>query len=104
MSSLPIERTISAKPYHNIGGSISAPAGGSLSAPVGRVAGSISAETAESPQTSASAELSNLIASLGTLSAQAQTMPLSPPTLPGLPQSGYKAQQTDYMQFASDAD
>lgn len=89
MSSLPIEGTISAKPFAHIGGSINAP--------VGRVSGSISAEAADSPENSAIAELSNLIASVGTLSAQAQTLPLSPPTLPGLPQGGYQAQPTDYL-------
>jgi hypothetical protein len=96
VSSLPIEGTISAKPFANFAGSISAP--------VGRLSGSISAEPTDSLQNSASADVGNLITSLGTLSAQAQTMPLSPPTLPGLPQNNYKPQSTDYLQFASDAD
>lgn len=96
MSSFPIEGAISARPLTNIEGSISAP--------VGRIAGSISGEAGDSPENSAIAELGNLISSIGTLSAQAQTLPLTPPTLPGLPQGGYQAQPTDYMQFASDAD
>lgn len=96
MSSLPIEGTISVKPFTNIGGSISAP--------VNRIAGSVSGESSDSPENSAIAEMSTLINSLGTLSAQAQGMPLSPPTLPGLPQGGYRPQATDYLQFAQDTD
>lgn len=97
MSSLPIEGTISAKPFSNIAGSISAGVGH-------RSSGSISAPAAESPQNCAVAELGNLISSLGALSAQAQTLPLTPPTLPGLPQGGYQPQPTDYLQFAQDAE
>ncbi len=58
---------------------------------------------AESPESSAIAELSSLISSLGSLSAQAQNLPLTPPSLPGLPQNGgYQTQPTDYMQFVDD--
>jgi hypothetical protein len=108
VSSLPIEGTISAQPFGKTSGSISAPVGrlgGSISAPpVGQRTGSISGDAGESPENSAIAELGNLISSLGTLSAQAQALPLTPPTLPGLPQGGYQAQPTDYMQFAQDGD
>jgi len=94
---LPIEGTISAKPFTNIAGSISAP--------VSRRSGTISAEPGDSPENSAAADLNNLIASLGTLSAQAQSMPLTPPTLPGAQQPpSYQPGSTDYLQFASDAD
>jgi hypothetical protein len=59
----------------------------------------------ESAANSAVAELGNLISSLGSLSSQAQGLPLSAPTLPGLPQqSGYQPGVTDYMQFTSDND
>jgi hypothetical protein len=112
MSSLPIEGTISAKPFTNLTGTISAPvnritgsiSGKSTGSISGEPAGSISGETADSAENSAIAELNTLINSLGTLSAQAQGMPLSPPTLPGLPQGGYQPQATDYLQFAQDAD
>jgi hypothetical protein len=108
VSSLPIEGTISARPFTSTSGSISAPVGqlaGSISAPVGQLSGSISADPGESPENSAIAELGNLISSLGALSAQAQTLPLTPPTLPGAQQPpGYQTGATDYMQFASDAD
>jgi hypothetical protein len=97
VSPLPIDGAISAKPLADIAGS--------MSAPVGRLAGSMSADAGESPENSAVAELSNLIASLGTLSAQAQTLPLTPPTLPGAQQPpSYQPQATDYLQFAQDSD
>ena len=70
---------------------------GSLAAPP------LSEAAGESPESSAVAELGNLISSIGTLSAQAQNLPLSPPALPGLPQTpGYQPQATDYMQLVSD--
>jgi hypothetical protein len=51
----------------------------------------------ESPQSSAQAEINNLISSLGSLASQAGSMPLTPPTLPGLPQNAaYQPQPTDY--------
>lgn len=98
MSSLPIEGTISAKPFHRVdhddrGHVRGAPhRSGTISAPVN---GSIKGE--------AVAELSTLISSLGSLSAQAQSLPLTPPSLPGLPQGGYQAQPTDYTQMIGDA-
>jgi hypothetical protein len=49
------------------------------------------------------AELGQLISSLGSLSAQAQSLPLTPPSLPGLPQGGYRPQSTDYTQLIGDA-
>ena len=59
--------------------------------------------TTESPESSVAAEVQNLIASLGQLAAQAQALPLSPPTLPALPQNaGYQPHATDYMQLADD--
>lgn len=107
MSSLPIEGTLSAKPFANIAGSLSgsleAPKSGTLHGSVGQL-GTLAGDASESPQSSAIAELGSLISSLGSLSAQAQSLPLSPPTLPGLPQGGYKPQATDYTQFAEDAD
>lgn len=67
-------------------------------------AGTISGDGADSPETAAVAELNGLISSIGSLSAQAQSLPLSPPTLPGLPQGqSYRPQATDYTQFADDS-
>jgi hypothetical protein len=110
VSSFPlIEGTISAKPFANgHSGGIAAPPEGSRTgtlkgSPFSR-SGSISGESAESPETSAIAELGGLISSLGSLSAQAQSLPLSPPVLPGLPQTqNYKPQATDYTQFGEDS-
>jgi hypothetical protein len=66
--------------------------------------GTVGGESAESPANSAIAELSGLISNIGSLSAQAQSLPLTAPTLPGLPQSpGYQPQPTDYTQFGNDA-
>ncbi|MGA7354730.1 MAG: hypothetical protein WA431_09380 [Candidatus Cybelea sp.] len=66
--------------------------------------GTIAGKSAESPTSSAIAELSGLISNLGSLSAQAQSLPLSAPILPGLPQSqGYRPQPTDYTQLSNDA-
>ena len=99
MSSLPpiLEGTLSAKPF---AGEVA----GTLRAGSGIARGSITGESAESPEASAIAELGSLISSLGTLSAQAQSLPLSPPSLPGLPQSqGYQPQTTDYTQFGDDS-
>jgi hypothetical protein len=59
--------------------------------------GSLRAESSESPENAASAEVNALISSLGSLSNQAQSLPLTAPTLPGLPQSqGYQPQPLDY--------
>lgn len=52
----------------------------------------------------ARAELIGLISNIGSLSAQAQSLPLSAPALPALPQTpGYQPQPTDYTQFGNDA-
>lgn len=99
MSTLPpIEGNISVKPF------TSTPAGrvsGAVSPPR---SGSVSGDVGESAESSAVAELGNLISSLGSLSAQAQSQPLSAPTLPGLPQEqSYRPQATDYTQFNDDS-
>jgi hypothetical protein len=123
MSTLPpIEGTISAKPFTSalagrVNGSVSPPRSGSVNGSVspprsGSVngcvspprSGSVIGDSGESPQTSAVAEIGNLITSLGSLSAQAQSLPLSAPTLPGLPQNqSYRSQATDYTQFNDDS-
>jgi hypothetical protein len=94
MSSVPaiIEGSLLSKPLDaKLSGSVSAALEGSKCGAV----------TGESPQDSAIAEIGTLISSLGALSAQAQSLPLSPPTLPGAPQKQtYRPQVTDYMQFA----
>ncbi len=67
-------------------------------------AGTAYGEAADSPENAAMAELNGLISSLGSLSAQAQGLPLSPPTLSGATQyQGYRPQATDYTQFADDS-
>jgi hypothetical protein len=59
--------------------------------------GSLHGDSRESLESSATAEVNALISSLGSLSNQAQSLPLTPPTLPGLPQSqGYQPQPLDY--------
>jgi hypothetical protein len=110
LSSFPIEGTISAKPFGNVisgglSGSLEAPNAGTLRGSAGRLAETLGGDSTDSPENSAIAELSTLISSLGSLSAQAQTLPLSPPTLPGAQQPpSYQPQATDYMQFSADAD
>ena len=101
MSSLPsIEGTISAKPFGN---TLCGALGGTLRAPGGE-SGTLRGESPDSPESAAVAELNNLISSLGTLSSQAQSLPLSAPTLPSLPQNqSYRPQATDYTQLADDA-
>ncbi|MGA7200812.1 MAG: hypothetical protein WBX26_03210 [Candidatus Cybelea sp.] len=113
------EGTISARPFHNehsgrIGGSHdhritgSGESGrsgtlhgcdrsGMLRGSSGTRGGSLRGDSKESPESSASAEVNALISSLGSLSSQAQSLPLSAPTLPGLPQGeGYQSQPLDY--------
>ncbi len=121
------EGTISARPFHSeqsgrIGGShdhriagshdhriAGAHAGGKtgtlhgcdksgmLQGSRGSRGGSLHGDSSESPENAAMAEVNGLISSLGSLSSQAQSLPLSPPTLPGLPQSqGYQPQPVDY--------
>jgi hypothetical protein len=110
VSSLPpIEGTLSAKPFDNaISGRVSGSTESSRSGSVhgradGSRTGSVSGDSGDTPESAAVAELGGLISSLGSLSAQAQGLPLSAPTLPGLPQGGYQAQPTDYTQFSDDA-
>jgi len=106
MSFLPsIEGTLAAKPFGNtISGALgSLGAGKSAGSVLGELAGPVTSELGESPESAAVAELGTLISSLGSLSAQAQSLPLSPPTLPGLPQGGYQPQATDYTQLTDDS-
>ena len=113
------EGTISARPFHDeqrgrIGGSHDhritgsgengrsgtlhgCDKGGTLRGSSGSRGGSLRGESGESPESAATAEVNALISSLGSLSNQAQSLPLTPPTLPGLPQSqGYQPQPVDY--------
>jgi hypothetical protein len=105
----PIEGTLSAKPFGNgnsgrVHGTHDAPKTGTIHGGHEGRRGSIAGESTESLTSSATAELSGLISNLGTLSAQAQSLPLTPPVLPGIPQSqGYQPQTTDYTQFSNDA-
>ena len=70
---------------------------GTLRGSSGTHGGSLRGDSRESPESSATAEVNALISSLGSLSNQAQSLPLIPPTLPGLPQSqGYQPQPVDY--------
>jgi hypothetical protein len=98
----PTEGTIASQPFGN---TIAAGVHGAYR--TGSIAGSPSAPLpggVESAEGSALAELSSLISALGSLSAQAQSLPLSPPTLPGLPQNqAYQPQATDYTQFSDDS-
>ena len=60
-------------------------------------------ETDESPQASAIAESGATIASIGSLRAHAQLMPMPPPAIASLPRSHpYHRQATDYQQFFND--
>ncbi len=113
------EGTISARPLHDeqkgrIGGSHAGRMSGSgesgrsgmlhgcdrsgtLRGSSGTQGGSLRGDSSESAESSATAEVNALISSLGSLSNQAQSLPLIPPTLPGLPQSqGYQPQPVDY--------
>ncbi|MGA8098054.1 MAG: hypothetical protein WB810_05260 [Candidatus Cybelea sp.] len=98
MSTLPpIDGNISVKPFTStLAGRVS----GAVSPPR---SGSVTGDSGESPESSAVAELGNLISSLGSLSAQAQSLPLSPPTLPALQDQSYRPQATDYTQFNDDS-
>ncbi|MGC9991705.1 MAG: hypothetical protein ABSD52_04795 [Candidatus Cybelea sp.] len=70
---------------------------GKLHGSSGGRGGSLRGDSSESPENAAMAEVNALISSLGSLSNQAQSLPLTPPTLPGLPQSqGYQSQPLDY--------
>jgi hypothetical protein len=98
ISAEPFGNTISAKPAGD-------PSSGTITALPNGQAGTISANSGELPKDSAIDELSGLISSLGTLSAQAQSLPitLTAPTLPGLPQQTYQPQATNYLQFGDDS-
>jgi hypothetical protein len=105
----PVHGTFSAGPYGGDQGTLSAPPAGGTSgtlsgAPVSR-SGALSAPASAEPEDSTIAELGGLISQLGTLSAQAQSLPmeLTAPTLPSLPQQNYQPQPTDYTQFGGDA-
>ena len=102
MSSLPIEGTISAKPHHVHHHEHVRHHGQVRGTPPLR-SGTISGDASNSAESAAVAELGTLLSSLGSLSAQAQGLPLTPPSLPGLPQGGYKPQATDYTQVVGDA-
>lgn len=79
--------------------------GESAAAPVSAAPRTISGDVGESPESSAIAELGTLISSIGSLSSQAQSLPLSAPTLPGIPaDQGYHPGMTDYLQLAEDSD
>jgi|SRR5580693_1018890 hypothetical protein len=107
MSSLPSihDGTISANPFDHpshgrVTGSLDAPVSGTLR---GSNSGTI-AEPGDSAESSAVAELNGLISSLASLSSQAQSLPLSTPSLPSASQTqGYRPQKTDYAQFVDDA-
>ncbi len=93
LSARPVERPRNGELH---GGQLHGRAGGpgKLQSGGGR---SLHGEGEESPQLSAQAEINNLVSSLGSLASQAGTMPLSPPTIPGLPQNAnYQPQPTDY--------
>jgi hypothetical protein len=78
-------------------GRISGSQSGKLHGSGGSCGGSLNGQEQESLETAALSEISSLIASLGSLSGQAGSMPLEPPTLPGLPQGlGYQPQPVDY--------
>jgi hypothetical protein len=102
MSSVPpiLEGTLSGTSFNGpISGGVhgSHDVHGSLHGSHGWRSGSLSGDAPESPEAAAVAELGGLISSLGSLAAQAQSLPLSPPEVPGLPQSqGYRPQVTDY--------
>ena len=102
MSSLPVEGTISARPHHVHHHEHLRHHGQVRGTPPLR-SGTISADANDSAETAAVAELGTLLSSVGSLSAQAQGLPLTPPSLPGLPQGGYKPQATDYTQIIGDA-
>jgi hypothetical protein len=98
MSSLPpIDGTLAGRGFGN------GLSGGIAGSPP--LTGSLAGNSNESAENSAVAELGGLISSLGTLSAQAQSLPLSVPTLPGAQQPpSYMPQSTDYLGFAENSD
>lgn len=60
-------------------------------------------DTGDSPEASALAESGTTIASVGSLRAQAQLVPLPPPAIASLPRAhAYQRQATDYQQFFND--
>lgn len=111
------EGTLRAKPFdHDYSGGIHSPGersggllratgGGTLRAPGSGGGGTLNGNYTEGPENAAMAEVGGLISSLGSLQQQAQSLPLSAPVLPGLPQTpGYQPQATDYTAFNSEAD
>jgi hypothetical protein len=104
----PVHGTLTAPPYGDHGTLSAPPASGTsgtlTGVPISR-SGTISAPASAQPEDSTIAELGGLISQLGTLSTQAQSLPLelSAPTLPSLPQQNYQPQPTDYTQFGGDA-
>lgn len=102
MSSLPIEGSISAKP-HQVHHHEHVHHHGHVRGTQPPRSGTISGDANDSAESAAVAEMGTLLSSLGSLSSQAQGLPLTPPSLPGLPQGGYKPQPTDYTQMIGDA-
>jgi hypothetical protein len=103
-----VHGTLSAAAYSDQGTLSAPPAGGGSgtlsAAPISR-SGTISAPASAEPEDSTIAELGGLISQLGSLSAQAQSLPmeLTAPTLPSLPQQqNYQPQPADYA-FGGDA-
>jgi hypothetical protein len=96
----PFEGTI----HGRLNGSSEPPNRGTLRGSADRDRGTVTGDSSDSPVSSAIAEVGALISSLGSLSAQAQGLPLGTPSLPGLPQNqGYRPQTTDYSQFGDDS-
>jgi hypothetical protein len=88
---------VSGSEHGRISGTCESGRSGKLHGSGGTHGGSLKGQDQESLETAALSEIENLIASLGSLSGQAQSLPLTPPTLPGLPQgSGYQPQALDY--------
>jgi hypothetical protein len=103
----PIEGRISAPPFRNtetgrISGSVEHHERGRVhgSPPP---SGALEPGLSETPEAAVIAELGGLISALGSLSAQAQSLPLNAPTPPSVPQGGYKPQKTDYAQFVDNS-
>lgn len=102
------EGRIAAEPLHRDGGRVSGAhephhRGKVHSAPP-QLSSPLQSEADPSTQNAAVAEIANLIASLESLSTQAQNLPLSPPSpAQAGPARGYRPQTTDYTQLAGDA-
>jgi hypothetical protein len=100
--------SIAAKPFEHQSGKIA----GTPEHQHGRVHGrehhharQIDGSSEASEENAIVAEIANLVASLGSLSAQAQRQPMSPPTLPQTPSGqAYRPQLTDYTQLGGDVE